>query len=93
MRLRWWLALAVSFVLCLGAYAAYGSATSDSPWWEVLALLMMRFEPPWFDIGDSTARVVSALAFWAGVASFLALLAYALVSGRRHRRSSGDLPG
>jgi ABC-type branched-subunit amino acid transport system permease subunit len=91
--MRLWLSLGLSLALCIGAYTAYGVASSDSPWSEVLFTLLMRFEPPWFDIGDSTARVVSALAFWTCLAGFLALVAFAFVSGQRHRRSHGDLPG
>lgn len=62
-----------SFVLTLGSYAAYGTAVSDSPWWEVIATLIMQFEPPWFDVGDRLPRIASALLFWMGLVSFVAL--------------------
>ena len=68
------LSLVATFCGGLGAYAMYGVATSDSPWTEVLFTLLMQFEPPWFDIGDSAARVVSALAFWLLAIVFLVIL-------------------
>jgi hypothetical protein len=76
--------IAASFAGCLAAYAWYGAASSDSPWHEVLFTLLMRFEPPWFDIGDSAARVASALAFWACAATCVVLVAYALMVEGQH---------